>query len=124
MKRFLSLALVVAALAFTAGCKRDHYKVHFKVLRQNTQPAEGFRVDMSVKGKSEAVTTEKTNGAGMAEFKSLPAPDSTHQLVGVLHYYMKGEDQARTITYPFIPSDAERLNDTQYIPNNATPEAQ
>lgn len=106
------------------GCKKgDNYKVYFKALRQNTAPAVGFRVDAWVKGKSEAKTVV-TGADGMANFTDLPKPDATHQLVTVLHYYAGKRDDSREITYPYIESDAERLKDTQYIPNTVTPEPQ
>lgn len=123
MKRFVTLAVLLFTIALLPSCRRgNNYKVHFKVLRQNQSPAEGFRVDMSVKGKSTAVITVKTDVNGMAEFDTLPTPDVTHPLMGVLHYYNGKNDDAREITYPFIQSDAKRLKDTQYIPNKATPE--
>ena len=58
---------------------------------------------------------------GLAEYDDLPSPDATHPLVAVLHYYKGNKDNARKITYPFIESDAQRLKDTQYIPNTVTP---
>jgi hypothetical protein len=123
MKRFLTLAALLLTIVLVPSCRRgNNYKVHFKVLRQNQSPAEGFRVDMSVKGKSTEVVTVKTDAMGMAEFTNLPTPDSKHPLQGVLHYYNGKEDDPREITYPFIESDAKRLKDTQYIPNKVTPE--
>lgn len=128
MKRIFSLTPLLLSLLLFSGCKKsdvsasgNSYKVSFKALRQNTQPAVGFRVDAWVKGKSEA-QTKITDANGMVEYNDLPTPDTTHQLNTVLHYYMKNRDQSREIAYPFIESDALRLKDTQYIPNNATPE--
>ena len=126
MKRFLILVALMVPIVTFSGCAKksgNNYKVAFKALRQNTQAANGFRVDAWVKGKSEPAT-KVTNSAGMAEWDDLPVPDATHQLNTVLHYYMGKKDQSREIAYPFIQSDAARLKDTQYIPNNATPEPQ
>jgi hypothetical protein len=123
MKRLLWLAAPLLCLNLMSGCKKggDGYKVHYKVLRQNTQPGEGFRVDAWVKGKSQP-TTLKTDSKGMAEFTGLPFPSSTNPLMTNLHYFNGDEDGAREITYPFLESDAKQLKDTQYIPNNSTPE--
>ena len=65
-----------------------------------------------------------TDANGMVEFDDLPTPDTTHQLNTILTYYNGKKDQSREIAYPFIASDATRLKDTQYIPNNATPDPQ
>jgi len=124
MKRIFSLAALMLPLTVFSGCRKtnvNHYNVLFKALRQNTLPAAGFRVDAWVKGRSEP-KTKPTDSNGMATFDDLPAPDATHQLNTVLHYFMGKKDQSREIAYPFIESDAERLKDTQYIPNNAMPD--
>jgi len=122
MKRVLGVAIFTLSLPLMSGCRKDngnHYKVYFKTLRENTQPAQGFSVDAWVKGKSER-ETKVTGSDGMANFDDLPTPDSKHQLNTVLHYFVHGKDESREIAYPFITSDAERLKDTQYIPNGAT----
>jgi hypothetical protein len=123
MIRRLGLAFLFLFLAGLPACKKsgNNYRVNFKVLRQNTLPAEGFRVDLWVQGKSEP-RTKPTDAKGMVVFDDLPTPDAQHQLNAILHYYNGKKDQSREISYPFIPSDAKRLNDTQYSPNNATPE--
>src|SRR4051812_26309745 len=109
MKRLLWLAAPLLCLTLIAGgCKKGGYQVHYKVLRQNTQPGEGFRVDAWVKGKSEPVTL-KTDAKGMAEFTGLPFPSSVNPLMTNLHYYNGDEDGAREITYPFLESDAKQL---------------
>jgi hypothetical protein len=112
------------AFAVLGGCgPRNNYDVKVTVLRQNQQPAVGFRVDAHVKNRSTPVTV-LTDAQGVAHFKHLPAPDKQNQLVTVVHYFKGTNDGEREITYPFIESDAKRLKDTQYIPNNATPEPQ
>jgi hypothetical protein len=125
MKKTFCIAALLASLTFLVGCGKsrtgNHYKVTFKVLRQNTQPAAGFRVDMSVKGKSEP-KTKMTNDAGIAQFDDLAFPDKKNPLMGAVHYYNGKRDDTREITYPYIESDAFRLKDTQYIPNDATPD--
>jgi hypothetical protein len=150
MKNYLSGTLVATLISVFLGCKPNpippatetapttetaapetsaapmervgnQYKVSFKVLRQNTDPAPGFKVDLWVIGKSEP-RTFTTNEAGMIEVTDLPFPDAKNQLAAVLHYYTGKNDQEREITYPYIQSDAFRLKDTQYIPNTATPE--
>ncbi|MCG3205060.1 MAG: hypothetical protein KCHDKBKB_01777 [Elusimicrobia bacterium] len=130
MKHFFFFTTLIIPLTIFPGCNKkpspgsgNHYKVTFKALRQNTEPAVGFRVEAWVKGKSEP-QTKTTNVDGIVEWNDLPTPDATHQLNTVLHYYMKKKDQSREISYPFIESDATRLKDTQYIPNNATPDPQ
>lgn len=125
MKTTLTLAALAASLMIFPACKKNAngYKVHFKVLRQSSEPAAGFKVDAWVQGKSEPKTIV-TDAAGMAEFTDLPFPDTKNQLAATLHYYKGKKDQSREIVYPFIPSDAERLKDTQYIPNTATPDPQ
>ncbi len=115
------MTVLCAGLAACGKSSGDNYKVHFKTLRQDTTPAEGFRVDAWVKGRGE-MKTKVTDANGMAEFDDLPKPDATHQLNTVLHYYLGKKDKSREITYPYIESDAARLKDTQYIPNTATPE--
>ena len=123
MKNYTLIATLVFSFALLSGCRKkneNNYVVNFKTLRQNQKPAEGFRVDAWVEGKSEPRTLI-TNAEGMAPFTDLPKPDVQHHLNTVLHYYTGKADQERSIDYPFIPSDAERLKDTQYIPNNATP---
>ena len=124
MKRLLMLStLTLPLMVFSACGKGDHYKVTFKALRQNTQPASGFKVDAWIKGKSENdKRTKVTDASGIAQFDDLAQPDVTHPLVTVLHYYNGAKDNSRQITYPYIDSDRERLKDTQYIPNDATPE--
>lgn len=126
MKRLFFLAALMLPLTVFSACGKksgNNYKVFFKALRQNTQPASGFKVDAWVKGRSEP-QTKVTNADGMIEWDDLPTPDTTHQLNTVLHYYIGKKDQSREIAYPFIESDAARLKDTQYIPNNATPDPQ
>src|SRR5258706_15597057 len=122
MKRYFfpAAGLLMLLSIFFSGCgnkSSNHYHVHFKTLRQNTQPAVGFNVDAWVKGKSEP-ETKATGADGIVVFDDLPTPDTQHQLVAILHYYNGKVDGKREIVYPFIPSDAERLKDTQYIPNN------
>jgi hypothetical protein len=119
----VDLAGLANAVPNTGPRTGNNYKVFLLALRQNQQPAVGFRVDMTVKGKGETVTL-KTNEAGLVKFESLPFPDAKHPLIGVLHYYNGAEDQSREITYPYIEGDAYRLKDTQYIPNTVTPEPQ
>ena len=123
MKRIVCLtAVILSSVGFT-GCSKNHYKFTFKVLHENTQPADGFMVDAWVKGKCEPKTI-KTGPDGIAEFTDLPMPDTMHQVVSVLHYYNGAKDGARKITYPYLESDAVRMKDTQYIPNPATPNPQ
>ncbi len=126
MKRYMLMAVLAFSALNFSGCGKkneNNYLVNFKTLRQNQNPAEGFRVDAWVEGKSEPKTLV-TNAEGIAQFTDLPKPDAQHHLNTVLHYYTGKADQERAIDYPFIPSDAERLKDTQYIPNNATPDPQ
>lgn len=121
MKRIWALLLLLSVVPFI-GCKKKgyDYRLEYKVLRQNTQPAAGFNVDVWVKGKSEP-RTFVTDSAGMIKLNDLPTPDIQHQLVTALHYCNGKNEDKRQIAYPFITSDSERLKDTQYIPNNATP---
>jgi hypothetical protein len=122
MKRLLCCGTVMLALASFVGCqKKEGYLYTIKVLRESAAPAEGFRVDAWVKGKSEPVT-KKTGADGIVVFDDLPQPDATHQLNGVVHYFKGQRDGERKISYPFLASDAARLKDTQYIPNNVTAE--
>ncbi len=124
MIRFRSLVVLALPLGLLWGCgPRNNYDVKVTVLRQNQQPAVGFRVDAHVTDRSTPVTV-KTDAQGVAHFDSLPAPDKEHPLVAVVHYFKGTNDGEREITYPFIESDAKRLKDTQYIPNNATPESE
>lgn len=119
----VDLTALANAVPSTGPRTGNNYKVFFLVLRQNQRPASGFKVDMWVKGKSEP-KTKATNEAGLVQFDGLPFPDAKHQLMAVLHYYSGKTDGAREIAYPYIESDAYRLKDTQYIPNNATPDPQ
>jgi hypothetical protein len=124
MNRFRSLCLLALTLGLLGACgRRNHYDVKVTVLRQNQQPAVGFRVSAHVTNRSTPVTIE-TDAKGVAHFDSLPTPDKQNPLVAVVHYYRGPNDADRDITYPFIESDAKRLTDTQYIPNDATPEPQ
>ena len=79
MKRFVCLIVVMLQLIGFTGCNKNHYKFTFKVLRENTQPAEGFMVDAWVKGKSEP-ETKKTGPDGVAEVadEAVLAADDQH----------------------------------------------
>jgi hypothetical protein len=114
------LTTMANAVPSTGPRDGNHYKVFFLVLRQNQAPAAGFKVDMSVKGKSQPVT-KTTDEAGFVQWDDLPFPDAKHPLQGVLHYNTGKGDEPREISYPFIDGDAYRLKDTQYIPNTAQP---
>lgn len=116
----VDLAALAAAVPTTGPRTGNNYKVFFQVIRQNQEPAPGFKIAAWVKDKSEPVTVV-TDASGLATF-SLPYPDSRHRLNAVFHYYRNGKDQARDVDYPYIESDAYRLKDTQTIPNDATPE--
>jgi ribosomal protein S6E (S10) len=120
MNRIL-LAGVLAIVSLSGCGSKNNYEVKITVLRQNQQPAVGFKVDAHVTGRSEPAT-KLTDEKGIAHFDDLPAPDKSHPLVSVVHYYRGQNDGEREITYPFIESDAKRLKDTQYIPNDSTPD--
>jgi hypothetical protein len=98
----------------------NNYKVFFK-MQQTNNPAVGFKIDAWVKGKSEPKTLVTDNN-GIVKFTDLPFPDATHKLNATFHYFRNGNDQSRSIEYPFIEPDAYRMKDTQYIPNDATPQ--
>ncbi len=122
MKRFFCLMALILPLVGFSGCKKKSYEYTMKVLRENTQPAQGFLITAWVEGKSEPVS-KKTGPDGIAFFNDLPFPDTKNRLNGTVRYYdTKGNDRSRSIAYPFIPSDATRLKDTQYIPNTAAAE--
>src|SRR5215211_1930085 len=61
----VDLAALVNAVPNSGPRTGNNYKVFVLALRQNQQPAVGFRVDATVKGKGETVTV-KTNEAGLA----------------------------------------------------------
>lgn len=124
MIRFRSLAIFTLSLVALGACgPRNNYDVKVTVLRQNQQPAVGFRVTAHVTNRSTPQTIA-TDAKGVAHFDTLPTPDKQNPVVAVVHYYRGPDDAERDITYPFIESDAKRLTDTQYIPNDATPEPQ
>ncbi len=143
----ISLALIAASLFVLNGCKAktetsdlnalvaqvptdgpregNNYKVFVKVLRgtPSTPAAVGFNVDAWVKGKSEPVT-QVTDKFGVARFENLPFPDAKQRLNIAFRYYKGQMDQTRAIEYPYLDTDAYRMKDTQYIPENVTPEPQ
>lgn len=143
----ISLALIAASLFVLNGCKAkteitdlnvlvaavpnegpregNNYNVFVKVLRgtPSTPPAAGFNVEAWVKGKGEPKTV-KTDKNGIAIFNDLPFPDVKQRLNIAFHYYKGQMDQTRSIEYPYLDTDAYRMKDTQYIPENATPEPQ
>jgi hypothetical protein len=119
--KITNLAELADAVSQSGPREGNNYKVFFKVLRQNQQPAAGFEIDAWVKGKSEPKTVV-TDEDGIAIFPDLPFPETRNQLMAVFRYFNGKQDASREITYPYIDSDAYRLKDTQYIPNAATAE--
>jgi hypothetical protein len=80
-------------------------------------------VEAWVKGKGEPKIL-KTDKNGIAKFTDLPFPDAKQRLNISFHYYKGTMDQTRSIEYPYLDTDAYRMKDTQYIPENDTPDPQ
>jgi hypothetical protein len=114
------IAVLADAVPKEGPREGNNYKVFFKVQKTN-DPAPGFKIDAWVKGKSEPKTLI-TDKNGIVKFEDLPFPDAKSRLNAVFHYYRGTKDQSREIEYPYIEGDAYRLKDTQYIPNDATPD--
>jgi hypothetical protein len=119
------LSVLAAEVPATGPREGNNYKVFLKVLRgtPSTPPAAGFKVEAWVKGKGEpkTITTDKN---GIAIFSDLPFPDPKQNLNIAFHYYKGKVDQTRSISYPYLDTDAYRMKDTQYIPENVTPDPQ
>lgn len=119
-QKVVSIAELADAVPQTGPREGNHYKLFLK-MQQTNSPAVGFKVDAWVKGKSEPVTLV-TDENGIVIFENLPFPETNHQVNATFHYYRGKRDQSREIAYPFVEGDAYRMKDTQYIPNDATPE--
>lgn len=122
-KESTDLAVLAAAVPTSGPREGNNYKVFAKVLRgvPGTPPAPGFKVEAWVKGKSEP-TTLVTDKNGIVKFTDLPFPDAKQRLNITFRYYKNDKDVSRSIEYPYLDTDAYRLKDTQYIPDNVTPD--